>query len=93
MRNYFPETTIGFLQIPIESVPLDINCQDELNFILNGLQDIYKNKALCIALLDLIRKDISPNPDKTKDSKGLSLWENFVLLHVCQHTIQISEQG
>lgn len=79
MRNYFPETTIGFLQIPIELVPLDINCQDELNFILKGLQEIYKNRVLCLDILDLIKKDISPNPDKTKGTKGLSFWEIFVL--------------
>lgn len=82
MRNYFPETTIGFLQIPIELVPLDKNNHDELNFILKGLQDIYKNRALCIDILNLIKKDIFPNSENTKGSKGLSLWEIFVLLIV-----------
>lgn len=79
MRDYFPETTIGFFQIPIELVPLDINNQDELNYTLKGLQDIYKNFALCTEILNLIKKDISRNPDEAKGSKGLSLWEIFVL--------------
>lgn len=79
MRDYFPETTIGFLQVPIELVLLDINNHDELNYTLKGIQEIYKNKALCMATLNLIKKDMSSNPDEAKGTKGLSLWEVFVL--------------
>ena len=82
MRNYFPELTIGILQIPIDAVPLESNGQDELNPTLIGLQNIHKNISLCLEILNLLKSEISENPKEKRGAKGLSLWELFVLTSI-----------
>lgn len=78
MRNYFPNTTNGFLQVPIEKVPLNDNCDDEMTSTLRGIQNVYSDKNLCHKILDLIKKDVSKKPEEFKGCKGLSLWEVFI---------------
>ena len=79
MRNYYPEQTVGILQVPIESVPLDPNCNEGVIHTLRGLQSIYSDKAICLSILNLIKADASEHPDEVSGAKGLSLWEIFVL--------------
>ena len=80
MRNYFPDTTNGFLQVPIEKVPLNDNCDDEMTLTLRGIQNIYSDKNLCHKILDLIKSDVCKKPEEVKGCKGLSLWEVFVFI-------------
>ena len=56
MRNYFPSTTNGFLQVPIDKVPFNENCEDEMTLTLIGTQDVYKDKLLCLNTLNLNKK-------------------------------------
>jgi len=67
---------------PVDAVPLNVNCRDEIIPILRALQHVYGQVQLRREILDLVGKDVNgdSSPDRGRD--GLSYWTIMVLAAV-----------
>src|SRR5436309_12357020 len=67
---------------PVDAVPLNLNCRDEIIPILRALQHVYGNAPLRREILDLVGKDV--NRDRSPDCgrQGLNYWTITVLAAV-----------
>src|SRR5271167_1993385 len=67
---------------PVDAVPLNLNCRDEIIPILRALQHIYERPQVRQELLDLIGKDVNPDSSPDRGREGLSYWTIMVLAAV-----------
>jgi len=67
---------------PVNAVPLNLNCRDEIIPILRALQHVYEQAPLRRELLDLISKDVNPDSSPDHGREGLSYWTIMVLAAV-----------
>jgi transposase, IS5 family len=67
---------------PVDAVPLNLNCRDEIIPILAALKHIYAEPEVRHALLQLIGKDVNPDSSPDHGREGLSYWTILVLAAV-----------
>src|SRR5205807_2724918 len=67
---------------PVDAVPLNVNCRDEIIPILRALQHVYKNVRLRRELLDLVGNDVNADSSPDQGRKGLDYWTITVLAAV-----------
>jgi IS5 family transposase len=67
---------------PVDAVPLNRNCRDEIIPILRAVQHVYCQVPLRREILDLIGKDVNPNSRPDRGREGLSYWTILVLAAV-----------
>jgi len=67
---------------PVDAVPLNRNCRDEIIPILRALQHIYGQVPLRHELLNLIGNDVNRDSDPDRGREGLSYWTITVLAAV-----------
>ena len=67
---------------PVDAVPLNLNCRDEIIPILAALRHVYSEKELRRAILDLIGKDVNSVSNPERGREGLSYWTILVLAAV-----------
>jgi IS5 family transposase len=77
MRLPCPELRLDCL--PITSVPLNLNCRDELIPILRALQHLYGDASSRRQLLSLVGKDVNQSTSRKRGRRGLNYWEITVL--------------
>jgi transposase, IS5 family len=80
MRLAFPEPRLDCP--PIEAVPLNLNCRDELIPILRALQHLYGQAPLRREILALIGNDVNGDSRSDRGREGLSYWTITVLAAV-----------
>ena len=66
---------------PIEAVPLNTNCRDEIIPILRALQAIFRRRYRCTftKLLDLVGRDVNGTSNRKHGRTGLAYWTITVL--------------
>jgi IS5 family transposase len=67
---------------PVDAVPLNLNCRDEIIPILRALQHVYEQAQLRREILDLIGNDVNPDSSPDRGRAGLSYWTIMVLAAV-----------
>lgn len=67
---------------PVDAVPLNVNCRDEIIPILRALQHVYAQAPLRRAILDVIGKDVNRDSDPQRGREGLTYWTILVLAAV-----------
>jgi transposase, IS5 family len=67
---------------PVDAVPLNLNCRDEIVPILRALQHVYGQAQLRQELLDLVGKDVNGDSSPDRGREGLSYWTIMVLAAV-----------
>jgi transposase, IS5 family len=67
---------------PVNAVPLNRECRDEIIPILRALQHIYSQASLRREILDLVGKDVSRLSRPDRGREGLSYWTILVLAAV-----------
>jgi len=67
---------------PVDAVPLNLNCRDEIIPILRALQHVYARTGWRDELLQLIGKDVNPDSSADRGREGLSYWAILVLAAV-----------
>jgi transposase, IS5 family len=67
---------------PVDAVPLNLNCRDEIIPILRALQHIYGQVQLRRELLDLVGNDVNAGSSPDHGRIGLSYWTITVLAAV-----------
>jgi IS5 family transposase len=66
----------------VDSVPLNLNCRDEIIPILRALQHFYGQVTLRDEILELVGKDVNPDSSPERGREGLSYWTIMVLAAV-----------
>jgi hypothetical protein len=64
---------------PVNAVPLNLNCRDEIIPILRALQHVYGQVQLRREILDLIGNDVNAGSSPNRGREGLSYWTITVL--------------
>jgi transposase, IS5 family len=67
---------------PVNAVPLNLNCRDEIIPILRALQHVYEQASVRRELLELIGNDVNPESSPERGRAGLSYWTIMVLAAV-----------
>jgi transposase, IS5 family len=67
---------------PIDAVPLNTNCRDEIIPILRALQHIYGDAQLRREILGLVGKDVNSTTSPKRGRSGLDYWQIIVLAAV-----------
>jgi hypothetical protein len=67
---------------PVDAVPLNLNCRDEIIPILRALQHVYGQAPLRDAILDRVGKDVNAGSSPERGREGLSYWTILVLAAV-----------
>ncbi len=67
---------------PIEAVPLNTNCRDEIIPILRALQHVYGDQQLRGEILGLVGKDVNGSTSPKHGRPGLDYWPIVVLAGV-----------
>lgn len=67
---------------PVDAVPLNLNCRDEIIPILRALQHVYGNVPLRRELLDLVGADVNRGSSPERGRTGLDYWTIMVLAAV-----------
>jgi transposase, IS5 family len=67
---------------PVDAVPLNLNCRDEIIPILRALQHLYGQAPLRREILDLVGKDVNGDSSPDRGREGLSYWTITVLAAV-----------
>jgi hypothetical protein len=67
---------------PVDAVPLNLNCRDEIIPILRALQHVYGQAPLRQEILDLVGKDVNQDSSPDRGREGLSYWTIMVLAAV-----------
>src|SRR6202166_1630387 len=67
---------------PIDAVPLNTNCRDEIIPILRALQHIYGDAQLRREILGLVGKDVNRGSSRKRGREGLDYWSITVLAAV-----------
>jgi transposase, IS5 family len=67
---------------PVDAVPLNLNCRDEIIPILRGLQHVYGKVSLRRELLELVGNDVNADSSPDQGRTGLDYWTITVLAAV-----------
>lgn len=67
---------------PVDAVPLNRNCRDEIIPILRALQHVYGQVPLRREILELVGKDVNASSSPDRGREGLSYWTIMVLAAV-----------
>lgn len=67
---------------PVDAVPLNLNCRDEIIPILRALRHVYQQASLRREMLDLIGNDVNSDSSPDRGREGLSYWTIMVLAAV-----------
>ena len=67
---------------PVDAVPLNLNCRDEIIPILRALQHVYGQAQLRCEILELIGNDVNGDSSPDHGREGLSYWTIMVLAAV-----------
>jgi transposase, IS5 family len=67
---------------PVDAVPLNLNCRDEIIPILRALQHVYGQVPLRREILELVGKDVNAGSSPDLGREGLSYWTIMVLAAV-----------
>jgi transposase, IS5 family len=67
---------------PVDAVPLNLNCRDEIIPILRALQHVYGQVSLRRDILELVGKDVNAGSSPNCGREGLSYWTIMVLAAV-----------
>lgn len=67
---------------PVNAVPLNLNCRDEIIPILRALQHVYGQAHLREEILDVVGKDVNGDSSPDRGREGLSYWTITVLAAV-----------
>ena len=67
---------------PVDAVPLNLNCRDEIIPILRALQHVYSDVALRREILELIGEDVNADSSPDEGRSGLNYWTIMVLAAV-----------
>jgi transposase, IS5 family len=67
---------------PVDAVPLNLNCRDEIIPILRALQHVYGQVQLRREILELVGKDVNAGSSPDHGREGLSYWTIMVLAAV-----------
>jgi IS5 family transposase len=67
---------------PVDAVPLNLNCRDEIIPILRALQHVYGQAPLRREILELIGSDVNVGSSPDHGREGLSYWTIMVLAAV-----------
>ncbi len=67
---------------PVDAVPLNLNCRDEIIPILRALQHVYGQVPLRDEILDLVGKDVNRDSSPDRGREGLGYWTIMVLAAV-----------
>jgi transposase, IS5 family len=67
---------------PVDAVPLNLNCRDEIIPILRALQHVYSQVPLRREILELVGKDVNASSSPDHGRMGLSYWTIMVLAAV-----------
>ena len=67
---------------PVDAVPLNLNCRDEIIPILRALQHVYGQVSLRRDILELVGKDVNASSSPDRGREGLSYWTILVLAAV-----------
>jgi len=67
---------------PVDAVPLNLDCRDEIIPILAALRYVYSEKEVRREILDLIGEDVNPVSSPDCGREGLSYWTILVLAAV-----------
>ncbi len=65
--------------LPIENVPLNLECRHEIIPVLEGLQHLYSQKELRELVTSLIAKDINSDTRPDMGREGYNYWQTGVL--------------
>jgi transposase, IS5 family len=77
MRLACPEAVLDCM--PILTVPLNLNCRDEIIPILRALQHIYAEPPVRQEILNLVGKDVNRDTSRKHGRRGMNYWEIVVL--------------
>ena len=67
---------------PVDAVPLNLNCRDEIIPILRALQHVYGQAQLRREILELVGNDVTAGSSPDHGREGLSYWTIMVLAAV-----------
>ncbi len=67
---------------PVDAVPLNLNCRDEIIPILRALQHVYGQVPLRREILEWVGKDVNADSRSDRGREGLSYWTIMVLAAV-----------
>lgn len=67
---------------PISSVPLNLNCRDEIIPILAALKHIYAQPKLRDEILQAVARDVNRDSSRRRGRKGMDYWPILVLASV-----------
>jgi IS5 family transposase len=67
---------------PVDAVPLNLKCRDEIIPILRALQHVYGQGRLRREILELVAKDVNGDSSPERGRKGLDYWTITVLAAV-----------
>jgi len=67
---------------PVDAVPLNVNCRDEIIPILRALQHVYGQAQLRREILESVGNDVNAGSSPDKGREGLSYWTIMVLAAV-----------
>jgi transposase, IS5 family len=67
---------------PVDAVPLNLNCRDEIIPILRALQHVYGQAQLRREILELVGNDVNAGSSPDHGREGLSYWTIMVLAAV-----------
>ena len=69
-----------FDSVPIENVPLNLNCRDSIVPVLRALQHLYCKRDLADRILQLIGNDVNRNTRTDTGREGMDYWHICVLM-------------
>jgi len=72
-----PQMRIG--QVDISHIKINPKSRDDIPRILTGLQYMYTNNSVRIAIFKLLESSISPEIDKNTGRHGMELWSILVM--------------
>lgn len=76
------QMTIG--EVDIAKIRFNDKSRDDIPKILKGLQFVYTNVALRIAIFQLLERQVAPRVSKTNGRPGMTLWTILVCGGRCQ---------
>lgn len=65
-------------EVDISKIKFDLKSRDDIPKILKGLQHLYINEPLRIAIFILLESQIAPKINKNNGRPGMTLWDIFV---------------